>query len=120
MSTGSECSPLPHLPNIPVVELVCTLRNAGYQIVWMSGRSEECRIQTEMWLAANCSATSAEPLYMRAFGDYRYDNLVKREMYDRHVHDRRDVAWVIDDRNQVVSMWRGLGLTVLQVADGDF
>jgi len=25
-----------------------------------------------------------------------------------------------DDRNQVVEMWRGLGLPVYQVADGDF
>ena len=27
---------------------------------------------------------------------------------------------VFDDRMQVVRMWRALGLTVFQVADGDF
>ena len=27
---------------------------------------------------------------------------------------------VLDDRKQVVDMWRSLGLTCLQVADGDF
>ena len=27
---------------------------------------------------------------------------------------------VFDDRDQVVQMWRSLGLTVFQVADGDF
>jgi hypothetical protein len=27
---------------------------------------------------------------------------------------------VLDDRDQVVTMWRGLGLTCLQVAPGDF
>ena len=30
------------------------------------------------------------------------------------------MAGVFDDRVQVVQMWRALGLTVFQVADGDF
>jgi hypothetical protein len=30
------------------------------------------------------------------------------------------VTCVLDDRDQVVNAWRALGLTVLQVADGDF
>jgi hypothetical protein len=30
------------------------------------------------------------------------------------------VIAVFDDRNQVVRMWRDLGLTVFQVADGNF
>ena len=31
-----------------------------------------------------------------------------------------NVAMVFDDRQQVVDMWRDNGLTVFQVADGDF
>ena len=31
-----------------------------------------------------------------------------------------NVAMVFDDRNQVVDMWRDNGLTVFQVAQGDF
>ena len=31
-----------------------------------------------------------------------------------------NVKFVLDDRNRVVEMWRSLGLTCLQVADGDF
>ena len=34
--------------------------------------------------------------------------------------DKYNIKYVIDDRNQVVKMWRELGLTVLQVADGNF
>ncbi|MDJ0647343.1 MAG: hypothetical protein QNJ60_01435 [Xenococcaceae cyanobacterium MO_188.B19] len=28
--------------------------------------------------------------------------------------------FILDDRQQVVDMWRSLGLTVFQVAEGDF
>ena len=31
-----------------------------------------------------------------------------------------NVHFVLDDRQQVVDMWRSLGLTVFQVAEGDF
>ncbi len=33
---------------------------------------------------------------------------------------RYTIKFVLDDRNQVVEFWRSLGLTVLQVAEGDF
>ena len=31
-----------------------------------------------------------------------------------------EILFVLDDRSQVVKMWRELGLTCLQVADGNF
>jgi hypothetical protein len=40
-------------------------------------------------------------------------------MLDKHA-DIDDVFLVVDDRNKVVDMWRTLGLTVFQVAEGDF
>lgn len=107
-------------PNTPVIELVKTLRAAGYTIIWMSGRSEVCRADTTQWLWKYCDINVFEPLYMRSRTDFRADDVIKREMFDRYVRDRLTVKWVIDDRDKVVKMWRELGLTVLQVADGDF
>jgi hypothetical protein len=46
--------------------------------------------------------------------------VVKLEIFDREIRERYYVVGVFDDRNKVVSMWRSLGLTVYQVADGDF
>ena len=40
-------------------------------------------------------------------------------MLDKHV-DIDDVFLVVDDRDKVVKMWRSLGLSVFQVAEGDF
>ena len=36
------------------------------------------------------------------------------------IKDKYRVLFVLDDRNQVVDMWRDIGLTCLQVADGNF
>lgn len=42
------------------------------------------------------------------------------ELFDRHARDEYRVLVVLDDRKQVVDMWRSLGLTCLQVAEGNF
>jgi len=57
---------------------------------------------------------------MRAAGDMRKDAIVKAEIFDREIRHRWDVTAVFDDRQQVVRMWRSLGLTVFAVAEGDF
>jgi hypothetical protein len=57
---------------------------------------------------------------MRPAGDSRRDAIVKQEIFDTEVRDRWRVVGVFDDRRQVVRMWRALGLTVFQVAEGDF
>jgi len=57
---------------------------------------------------------------MRQAGDKRRDSIVKLELFDRHVRDYYDIAFVLDDRQQVVDAWRVIGLTVFQVAPGDF
>jgi hypothetical protein len=59
-------------------------------------------------------------LKMRAAGDKRSDDIVKREIYEQKIAPWRTVVAVFDDRNKVVNMWRELGLLCLQVYPGDF
>ena len=103
-------------PNKKVISVVTQLENWN-EVMFVSGRSEICREDTEQWLAQigfeNCE------LYMRRLDDYRSDEIVKKEIYYRHISPR-NVLCVFDDRNKVVKMWRELGLTCLQVAEGDF
>ncbi|GAA4203268.1 phosphatase domain-containing protein [Actinocatenispora rupis] len=106
-------------PNHPVVATVRALAAAGHRIVYCSGRTEGCREATQRWLAEHV-AVPYEALHMRPVGDTRKDSVVKTELYRRHIAPRYRVLLVLDDRNQVVRAWRDLGLTVLQVADGDF
>jgi predicted kinase len=104
-------------PNPAVVDLVRALA-ARAEIVVMSGRDESCRLLTEQWLAKH--EVPYADLFMRQAGDSRKDSIVKRELFDRHVAARWAVRGVIDDRRQVVEMWRAMGLMCAQVAPGDF
>lgn len=104
--------------NLAVIEAVHAAAAAGTAVVYCSGRDEESRDVTQQWLTRHVGVDG--PLLMRAAGDRRKDAIVKAELFDQHIRHAYDVRYVLDDRQQVVDMWRGLGLTVFQVAKGDF
>lgn len=89
-----------------------------YDIILISGRDDVCKQITERWLDKNY--IFYDGLYMRKHNDNRPDEAIKKEIYDKHIKDKYDVEFVLDDRNKVVKMWRGIGLKCLQVAEGDF
>lgn len=107
--------------NEPIALLVNLLARNGYVILYVSGREDSCRLATEYWLDNN-RLPIKEPnvLMMRKAKDYRKDYIVKQEIFDASIRDHYNVKFVLDDRNQVVAMWRRLGLTCLQVAEGNF
>lgn len=88
------------------------------KIIIMSGRSEDHRKETEDWLAMH--GVLAEGIFMRPSGDMRKDSVVKNELFREHVEPYYNVCGVFDDRQQVVDMWRQIGLKCFQVAEGDF
>ena len=107
------------LLNIPVAEIVKTYHEKGVKIILMSGREDNARSQTMNWLSYNKIPYNA--LYMRSAGDNRKDAIVKKELYELYVKGQFYVQFVLDDRNQVVDLWRlDLGLLCLQVNYGDF
>ena len=85
----------------------------------MSGRDEAARRPTTNWLVYN--RIHYDALFMRTAGDARKDSVVKKVLYEAHVKGQYFVKFVLDDRNQVVDLWRlELGLPCLQVNYGDF
>ncbi|HEX8348187.1 MAG TPA: 5'-hydroxyl kinase, partial [Actinoplanes sp.] len=89
--------------------------------VFLSGRDSVCRPETEKaLLRAFPSLEWSLRLHMRPEGDPRRDDHVKAELFDKHIRDRYRVVAVLDDRDQVVRMWRRMGLPTFQVAEGDF
>ena len=109
------------LPHTDVIDVVIALSQAVDHIIFLSGRDEECRDLTERWLHRHLNGISAGyDLRMRPTGDRRRDSIVKAELFDQHVRDEYSVLVVLDDRRQVVEMWRSLGMTCLQVAEGNF
>jgi hydroxymethylpyrimidine pyrophosphatase-like HAD family hydrolase len=107
-------------PNQNVIEVVKAL-SGWHTIIFVTGRMEHSREITKAWLSTYLGSWTEDcSLYMRPDGDHRQDTIVKREIYNNHIVADNEVLCAIDDRNQVVSMWRDLGILCLQVADGDF
>ncbi len=110
-------------PKWNVINLVKSLKNHGYRIIFFSGRDGVCHPETSSWLSQyfDWEENIDFQLYMREPKDQRKDSIVKKEMFETHIRNRYYVEMVIDDRDQVVAMWRKeLGLTCLQVDYGDF
>ena len=87
-----------------------------------TGRMEKHRKITKRWLKDNdilgSLEASKDSLMMRADDDHRDDFIVKEEMLMKIGVE--NVYCVFDDRKSVCEMWRKHGLTVFQVAEGDF
>lgn len=89
-----------------------------HEIVFCSGRPEEYREVTEKWLKDHNLHFGY--LFMRSSSDYRQDNIVKEIILNFDVLTQFKPLFAIDDRQQVVDMWRKNGIVCLQCAEGDF
>ncbi|WP_255306303.1 AAA family ATPase [Streptomyces sp. Wb2n-11] len=107
------------LLNVSVRQALRSFRRADNDvIVLLSGRGEEYRTQTESWLRRH--EVPYDELWMRGVGDGRRDDVVKAELFDRHVRHRYAVRVSLDDRDRVVALWRRMGLPTWQVNYGNF
>jgi len=104
--------------DMSVALVIQALRNNHYPIYVLSGRegTELARNQTEEWL--EISGIPYTKLFMRAEGDMRPDEIVKKEIYLEHIHPIHNVIAVFDDRPKVVRMWRMQGLKVFDCGMG--
>jgi hypothetical protein len=107
---------------VRLVNLLSLIEDGQAEIVFVSGRPDRCEAGTRAWLDLHFPelAATGYQLYMRKDGDYRPDYIVKRELFDAHIRGLYDVIAAIDDRLQVVNLWRHMGILCLDVAGGDF
>lgn len=89
------------------------------KLIFFSGRDSSSYDLTLKWLNGFFLGCDFD-LYMRETGDIRKDTIVKREMFEKQIRNKYNVSFVIDDRRQVVNMWREIGLTCLEVSDHRF
>jgi phosphoglycolate phosphatase-like HAD superfamily hydrolase len=107
--------------NEDILWMLRTFHDAGCIILIATGRSEDDRAVTEEWLAGVAGiGEHYTKLYMRPSKDYRSDDIIKVEILEKMREDGYSPTIAIDDRQQVVDMWRAQGLRCLQVAPGDF
>lgn len=131
-------------PNWPVIRAVLAMHAQGVKVLFMSGRDQKYRPETERFIEKYCvrknnenffkngkPTSVVEPipyeLHMRGETapdpdkmDQRKDSVIKQELFDKYVAGKYHVLFVLDDRNQVVDFWRSIGLTCFQVNYGAF
>ncbi len=110
------------LLNNPIANILEVYDNQAVlpvSLILLTGRDEKYRQHTIDWLT-KYGITHYKALYMRKIADRRKDYVIKKEIYEQEIKGKYDVLFVLEDRDQVVKMWRELGLTCLQVAYGDF
>lgn len=108
-------------PIDPVINTIQALCASWCQIIFCSGRGDEHRVVTRAWLSRHIGDwTENCPLYMRARGDFRADDIIKEELLAQIRKDGYDPKIAFDDRDRVVAMWRRNGIQCCQVAEGNF
>ena len=108
------------MPNASVLIIALGLQ-AAYpeaEFIFLSGRHDVAYDIT--YDALESYGLRVDQLLMRASGDNRKDSIIKSEIYTEEIELFFNVVAIFDDRDQVVEMWRDLGLHVMQVAPGNF
>ncbi len=106
-------------PNKPVIESINALKTAGNKVHIFSARGDIVRNKTIQWLSKY--NVPYDQLTMREMDSFTPDEELKKSWLLSYYPNYKDeVLCVFDDRDKVVKMWRSMGLSCFQVAEGDF
>lgn len=103
-------------PHKHVIECMKLYYNAGYKILFVSGREEKDRAPTERFYQEYFPEVKYE-LFMRPTGDMRKDVIIKEEIFNNCIKDKYFVAGWFDDRLQVSKWVYESGLPLFRVND---
>lgn len=105
--------------NVPVRDFLVAAMQHRFMadtVVFMTGRAEAGRSATERWLWKHLMIPG--PLFMRPEGNHRDDVVVKKELYEEHVQPNYDVVLALEDKPEIVDLWRNtFGLSCWAVRD---
>lgn len=89
----------------------------GTKVIFLTARTGDSHGWeiTDGWLKTN--GFSGYELYMRKEGDFRPDTTIKSEVWSMDIAPYYDVLFAIDDKKQVIDMWRNFGVPALHCAD---
>lgn len=109
------------LPNVAVIDVIRRYYDT-HDILFTSGRSDRGRDATIRWIMEHVSFLDPHDfhLFMRPHGDPRKDAQLKLDIFNDEIRGQWTVDLVLDDRDQVVALWRALGLPCFQVGPGGF
>lgn len=103
------------LPILEIANLVKVYSTLGFKVIFLTGRSEECRQITTDWLKQH--VVDEFDMFMRPEGDYSKDRDLKQKMFFENIEPNYNVEFVIDDRKQVVNLWTDINVKLLNVGN---
>ena len=109
------------IPDDPVNQWCANIircMESKYKIVLCTGRDSNQQRNTVEWLKKN--EISYDDLFMRDRNDSRQDFVTKEVILDFEILTRYNPIMFIDDRQQVIDLWRRRGFVALQCDVGDF
>ena len=101
-----------------VREILLDHKAAGKKIIILTGRDGTALDKTKEWL--EFYKIPYDYIFIRKAGDYRKDSIIKKEIYENELKDKFNIVCIYDDRDQVVKMWRSMGIKCVQVEYGAF
>lgn len=105
-------------PVLDIIEILFALHSTDHEIWVVSGRSDVVKEETLTWLRRH--AVVPDKLIMRPANDHTPDEELKERWLKDGTIPKDEVAYVFEDRQRVVDMYRRNGLRVLQVCDGKY
>lgn len=113
---ASNCD-LVDVPHEHVIEVMRLYYQAGYKIIFVSGRQEKDRAPTERFYQKHFPDIKEYLLYMRATNDMRSDVIIKEEIFNNHIKNNYYVAAWFDDRLKVCKWVYQNSLPLFRVND---
>lgn len=98
-------------PNQQAIDYCTKHFHQGDTIIVATGREQKWYDVSFKWCLANMPCPFDGPFHARENGDRHSDVVLKKQLY--HYLDRNyDIRGAIDDRPEIVQLWRSLGLEV--------
>lgn len=103
-------------PHAHVIECMRLYYNAGYKILFVSGREEKDRDPTERFYQMHFPEVKYE-LFMRPTGNMEKDVVIKNRIYEEEIKGKYYVAGWFDDRLQICQWLYKEGFPLFRVND---
>jgi predicted kinase len=100
-----------------MVNILCDFADKGCLIIFLTGRDEEARENTEQWLMKHIPSPHVEWILEMKETENKYEKgyLFKERFYENHIKGNYNVKAVFEDNDDCVKMWRSKGLLTCQV-----
>lgn len=96
-------------PRHQIIDMVYGRAQGVGHVTFLSGRDGCCYDDTYAWIEMHIMDSTTDDiswdLYMRTPNDSRKDDIVKYELYKKHIRGKYNVDCLFDDRKQVLRMW---------------